>query len=402
MSLRCSFSCLTALTLQMLCVAHGTFGPRAEKEFAGPLPQEAHQHLNTSALNTLLAFEPYHGLASRVSTEPEAQQRNILFSPLGLASAVVLLSRVSRSESRSQALELLGLAANSTERSVEDAVSSLTDLLHNLTLPEGRGGGGGRGAGSEAGAGTTAGDGDGGSDAGGRADAAEAGTHAGSQLKKDLESSDELELNNYAYFKGRLPFERRHTVPRSFQLNATASLEVAMMFRDDSSDVMMLYDTNCSATVVQLAQSERLAWLLLLPKAELQTLEGCLSSRRMSFWLSNLKPGRAEILFPKFQLRRSYNVKNLLKNSGASSLFSDAPDFSGLSEKETLRLVKASQEVMLEVEEAKLEEGGGYDVPLDFSVPPRITFNRPFVLLTYDHVTGLVLLMGRISDPADV
>lgn len=63
---------------------------------------------------------------------------------------------------------------------------------------------------------------------------------------------------------------------------------------------------------------------------------------------------------------------------------------------------QASHEVMLEVEEAKLEEGGGYDVPLDFSVPPRITFNRPFVLLAYDHVTGLVLLMGRITDPADV
>lgn len=232
MSLRCNFSCLTALTLLMLCVAHGTFGPRPEKEFAGPLPRETHQHLNTSALNTLLAFEPYQDLASRVSTEPEAQQqRNILFSPLGLASAVVLLSRVSRSQSRSQALELLGLAANSTERSVEDAVSSLTDLLHNLTLPEGRGGGGVRGAGSEAGAGTTAGDGDGGSDAGGRADAAEAGSplkvwsglHAGGKhadyqsflsegwsgfnhtfdtSQKDLESSDELQLNNYAHFKG--------------------------------------------------------------------------------------------------------------------------------------------------------------------------------------------------------
>lgn len=64
-----------------------------------------------------------------------------------------------------------------------------------------------------------------------------------------------------------------------------------MMFRDDSSDVKMLYDTNCSATVVQLAQSERLASLLLLPKAELHTLEDCLSNRRMRFWLSNLKPG---------------------------------------------------------------------------------------------------------------
>lgn len=57
---------------------------------------------------------------------------------------------------------------------------------------------------------------------------------------------------------------------------------------------------------------------------------------------------------------------------------------------------------MLEVEEATLKEGGSYDIPLDFSVPPRITFNRPFVLMAYDSVTGLVLLMGRISDPADV
>ncbi len=90
---------------------------------------------------------------------------------------------------------------------------------------------------------------------------------------------------------GHQPFERRHTVPRSFQLNATTSVEVPMMFRDDSSEVMMLYDTNCSATVVRLAQSERLASLLLLPKAELQPLEDCLSDSRMSFWLSNLKPG---------------------------------------------------------------------------------------------------------------
>lgn len=223
MSLRRSFSCLTALTLQMLCAAHGTFGPRAEKDFVRPPPEEASQHLNTSALNTLLAFEPYQELAGRASAE---QQPNVLFSPLGLASAVALLSRVSGPESRSQALPLLGLAADSTEQSVDHTVSALADLLHNLTLPEEGGGGG-----------TTGGAGDGGSDDGSSADAAEAATHAGGQLKvwsglqadgkqsdyqsflsgnhhqgssnfseasqKDLESSDKLELHNYAYFKGR-------------------------------------------------------------------------------------------------------------------------------------------------------------------------------------------------------
>lgn len=224
MSFRCSFSCLAALTLHVLCATHGTFELRAEKDFAWLLPEEADQHLNTSALNTLLAFDPYRDLASRVSAEPGAQQRgNILFSPLGLASAVALLSRASGSESGSRALELLGLAANATDLSVEDAVSSLTDLLHNLSLPEGRRGGGVQGAGSEAGAGP-----DGGSDAdaGGQLKVW-SGLHAGGKqsdyqsflsgnpeegssganggfdaLPKDWGSSDELQLGNYAYFKG--------------------------------------------------------------------------------------------------------------------------------------------------------------------------------------------------------
>lgn len=91
---------------------------------------------------------------------------------------------------------------------------------------------------------------------------------------------------------GQQFYEQRHKVQRSFQLNATTSVEVDMMFLDDSAEVMMLYDTNCSATVVRLAFTGRLASLLLLPKGEIQPLEDCLSDSRMSFWLSNLKPGQ--------------------------------------------------------------------------------------------------------------
>lgn len=57
---------------------------------------------------------------------------------------------------------------------------------------------------------------------------------------------------------------------------------------------------------------------------------------------------------------------------------------------------------MLEVEETKSDDGGRPDITLDFSVPPRITFNRPFMLIIYDHLTGLVLLIGRIIDPTEV
>lgn len=57
---------------------------------------------------------------------------------------------------------------------------------------------------------------------------------------------------------------------------------------------------------------------------------------------------------------------------------------------------------MLRVEEFNLEDRGHHDVPLDFSLPPRITFNRPFMLVIYDNLTRLIVLMGRITNPTDI
>lgn len=63
---------------------------------------------------------------------------------------------------------------------------------------------------------------------------------------------------------------------------------------------------------------------------------------------------------------------------------------------------QGSQEVLLEVEERKLNRGGRPDIHLDFSLPPRITFNRPFMIIIYDYLTGLVVLVGRIVDPTEI
>lgn len=270
MSIVYTFTRLAVLASLTGCAADGSALPEAEKRFAGPPRKEREvnwrQQINTSALNTALAFVPYHDLATRTTGPPgvqqqqqrwQRQQHNILFSPLGLASAVALLSQVSGSESQSQALGALGLAANSTEQSVEATISALADLLHNLTLQEGGVGSEVQRAESEAGAGTRVGIGategakTGGADVENAADVEdgaqgrggnEDGVHAGGQLRvwsglraggersldyesflsgnlsagpsafnvnletlvKDSSASDKLELNNYVYFKGSL------------------------------------------------------------------------------------------------------------------------------------------------------------------------------------------------------
>lgn len=251
-SITYSFTCLTVLALLTDCPADGSVLP-----FAGPLQKEREvnrQQLNTSALNTALAFQPYHDLTTRTTAQPGVQQQhrgNVLFSPLGLASALALLSRVSGSKSRSQALEALGLEANSTEQSVGATISALTNLLHDLTLQEGGAGGGAHraeteeGAGTEARLGATTGEEAGNRTAAQDGAASRTGTdriHAGDHLRvwsdlhvegkhspdydgtwsgtqhpgastfnisfetliKDLRASDKLQLNNSVYFKGSL------------------------------------------------------------------------------------------------------------------------------------------------------------------------------------------------------
>ncbi|KAM4529207.1 serine protease inhibitor A3N-like [Fundulus diaphanus] len=435
MSVMHSLACITMLGLLSGSSGHRSALPNTEKLLRRPVRRDVkaipQNQLNTTALNTALAFEPYQDLTTRSAVE---QQNNVLFSPLGLASALATLCRISGPESRRQALQALGVAANASQESVEATISPLADLQHNVTLREGGVEGGLQKGQSEAavGVGAAIGGDTVGADAANASDVndgaggsrgAESHSHARSRLRiwsklhvdgklsvdfegflsqlqhpgqpgmnisfetqmKDLQDSDKLLLKSFVYFQGLQPFERRRTVLRSFQLNATTSVEVDMMFLGDSSEVMMLYDTNCSATVVRLAFTGRLASLFLLPKGEIQPLEACLSDSRMRFWISNLKPGRAEIRFPKFHLRNSYSLESILRTSGISSLFLPGANFSRGQGRRKLQL----------------HESPDQESPLDFSVPQRITFDRPFIFIVYDHLTGMVLLIGRITDPSN-
>lgn len=212
--------------------ADGSVAPQPAKFFLRKDREVKQQQLHGSALNTALAFDLYRDLATRTTAEP-----NILFSPLGLASALALLSQVSGSESRSQALRALGLEANSTEQSVEATISALTDLQRKLTTQERSGGDGSE---ATAGAAPAAGNRTGGEDEAVGGTGTEDGARAGGQLrlwsrlnvdgktstdydrffsspqhpgssafnisfetlKRDLQTSDKLILHNYVSFKG--------------------------------------------------------------------------------------------------------------------------------------------------------------------------------------------------------
>ncbi|KAG7461158.1 hypothetical protein MATL_G00207140 [Megalops atlanticus] len=363
-----------------------------------------------------LAFSLYRGL---VADRPE---ENVLFSPLAVSSALAFLSAGAGSRTREEILSVLGFS-NGTKVNVTRVMAALADVIAVLS-----------------------------GDKGGSNLTAASSLHVEKtlslphklrnhsregydravrpvdfskplQAQKDinafikqetggritdflqsLNSSAKSVLASYMYFKGKWqrPFSRRHTVNWRFQVNGTLVVEVPMMFRDDSEELWMLYDTNCSATVVRLPYAGGLAMLLLLPRGDLDQLEPrpCLSAARMKFWRTNLRPGRAEIRLPKFVLRKSYPLQSVLEQTGIRTLFTDSADLPGFTARKGLR-IQALHEAILEVDETEADERGGRGAGLDFSEPQRIIFDRPFIFLVYNEPTGTILLIGKIVNPTE-
>ncbi|KAI1897807.1 hypothetical protein AGOR_G00087070 [Albula goreensis] len=328
-----------------------------------------------------LAFSLYRGLIADRPSE------NVLLSPLAISEALAFLAEGSGSQTRTEILSALGTTGREVWRDLARSLSGEEGQLHHLATgsslhiektfglsPKSQNHSRGDGKGAV------------------RIHAVDFSNPQRAQesinsfigretrgnvseFLQSLNTSAKSVLANYMYFKGRWeqPFARRHTVNWRFQVNETLVVEVPMMFRAESKELKMLYDTNCSSTVVRLP---------------------------MNFWLNNLKSGWAEVRLPRFVLRKLYPLKTILKPTGVRTLFTDSADLSGFTPHKKLGL-QALHEAILEVDETELENHGAKDTMLDFSEPQRIVFDRPFTLLIYHEPTGAILLMGKITNPAE-
>ncbi|XP_035278885.1 serpin A3-3-like [Anguilla anguilla] len=308
-----------------------------------------------SGIHGDLAVDLYRGLAV------DRPHENVLFA---ISSVLAFLSEGSGSQTQKEILSTLGI---SNRDNANRACSAWRVLVESLSR---RGG--------------------------------EIHLATGSSLHVEKTFRLSPKFQNHSRGKWDKPFVRRHTVNWWFRVNGPLAVEVPMMFRDDTEVLKMLYDTNCSFTVVRLPYAGPLAMLLLLPRGEMGQLclHICLSVTRMKFWLTNLKPGRAEIRLPKFVLRRLYPLQSILKPTAVQTLFTDLVDLSGFFPNRKLGL-QAMHEAILEVDETESESQGGKSAMLDFSEPQSIIFDHPFMLLIYHEPTGTILLIGKLTNLAE-
>lgn len=223
-------------------------------------------------------------------------------------------------------------------------------------------------------------------------------------LKPGTISSDtRLVLTNAIYFNAawQNQFEESFTHDASFFLIDDSEISVPMMHQTES----MGYVQGESFQAVELPYDGReLSMIIIVPDSgEFDAVESSLTSEDIAAIISDIQYHMVDLYMPKWEYRLNFSVRQMLINLGMQEAFSDAADFSGITDPSRLFISDVVHEAYVKVNEAGTEAAAATAVIFNESSilnPLTVNINRPFIYLIRDIETETIVFAGRVLNPA--
>ncbi|XP_036061953.1 serine protease inhibitor A3N-like [Onychomys torridus] len=374
-------------------------------------------NLTLTSTNTDFAFSLYKELALK---NPD---KNIVFSPFSISTALAILTLGARSKTLEEILE--GLKSNLTETSEADIHQGFGHLLHRLSQP-----------GDQVQIRT-------GSAmfiekhleilaefkekarALYQAEASAADFQYPHEAKKlindyvrkqtrgkikelisNLDKSIVMVLVNYIYFKGKWkrPFDPHDTFESEFHLDKKRSVRVPMMNIEDLT-TPYFRDEELSCSVVELKYIGNASALFILPdEGRMQQVEASLQPETLKKWKDSLRPRKIDELYmPKFSISTDYSLEKILPELGIREVFSEQADLSGITGAKDLRVSQVVHKAVLDVAETGTEAAAatGFKEVLCCAnfISMTVHFDRPFLMFISETDTQTTLFLAKISNP---
>ncbi|XP_064427602.1 corticosteroid-binding globulin-like [Mirounga angustirostris] len=216
-----------------------------------------------------------------------------------------------------------------------------------------------------------------------------------------LDSSAMLILVNYIFFKGTWehPFNPESTREENFYVNKTTVVRVPMMFQ--SSTIKYLHDRVLPCQVVQLEYIGNGTVFFVLPdEGKMDTVIAALSRDTIQRWSESMITRQVNLYIPKVAISGAYDLSAILGDMGIVDLLDKGADFSGITQEAQLKLSKVVHKVVLQLDEKSYKAAEFPMVMLDMaSEPLTFHFNRPFIIMIFDHFTWSSLFLGKVVNP---
>lgn len=218
---------------------------------------------------------------------------------------------------------------------------------------------------------------------------------------KDLDPETAMVLINYVYFRGQWekPFNSSQTKKADFLVDENTKVEVDMMTRMGRYD--FYYDFDNHTSVVMLPYKGNTSMMIVLPdEGKMDEVEGYINKDYLKHWHDSLFRQSLDLFLPKFSISAEASLQNTLQEMGITNAFTDNADFSGLSEEIKLKVSKVSHKAVLSVDETGTEAAATTTLEImPMSLPGVMKINRPFLVFILEDSTRSILFMGKINNP---
>ncbi|XP_050995120.1 alpha-1-antitrypsin homolog [Labeo rohita] len=364
--------------------------------------------------NADFAFSLYKKLAS----QPDAQGKNIFFSPVGIAMALSMLAVGAKGSTLSQIYSTLGYSALQAQQ-VNEGYEHLIHMLgHSREAMQ-----------LEAGAGVAIREGIKVVDKflkdvqhyyNSEAFSVDFSkpeiaieeinkfiakkTHDKiTSMVKDLNSDTVMMLINYMYFRGKWdkPFDAQLTHKADFQVDKDTTVQVDMMKRTGRYDIYQ--DVAGHTTIMMVPYRGNTSMMIVLPDdGKMKEVEEAISREHLKDWHGKLFRSSVDLFMPKFSISATSKLKPILEEMGVTDAFGDTADLSGMTDELKVKVSQVVHQAVLSVDEKGTEAAAVTTIEImPMSLPDSVILNRPFLLLIVEDSTKSILFMGKITNPTE-
>jgi len=220
-----------------------------------------------------------------------------------------------------------------------------------------------------------------------------------------LDALTRMVLTNAIYFKGdwASTFEKTGTRDMHFRVAPGRTVEVPMMYQKGAFGYVATSDIRA---IKMPYKGDDLSMVVLLPARPggLAKLEASLTVKSLDGIISRLRhPRKVSTYFPRFKTEYMMKMKPMLKKMGMPEAFSMKADFSGMTGSRDLLIDDVYHKAFVTVDEKGTEAAAATAVVAKANGGGRTVFkaNHPFVFLIRHEKTGLILFLGRITEPKE-
>ena len=229
------------------------------------------------------------------------------------------------------------------------------------------------------------------------------------KIVEDIPPEMILYLINAIYFKGTWSdeFDPKQTRDEEFTLLDGSKKRVPMMHQTKS--YRYLPGSGFQAASIPYGDSARFSMYVFLPDpgSSLEAFQGNLTAENWETWMASFGEMEGNLGLPRFEIEYEKKLNDVLKAIGMDIAFDPGQANFGkmlpVSGSANAYISEVKHKTYVKVNEEGTEAAAVASVGIGYtSVPQRFTMvmDRPFFVVIRDNVSGTILFMGSIVDPA--